>query len=52
LLAHATQNKDSNSFNTGIVYGDYYFLQAIERYEQITKINRPKLYLHELSLSN
>jgi unsaturated chondroitin disaccharide hydrolase len=32
LLAHATSNKPGGSFNTGTSYGDYYFLDALQRY--------------------
>ncbi|HVA10978.1 MAG TPA: glycoside hydrolase family 88 protein [Candidatus Dormibacteraeota bacterium] len=36
ILAHATQNMGAQSYDTGLVYGDYYLLQALERYEKIT----------------
>jgi unsaturated chondroitin disaccharide hydrolase len=34
LLAHATPNKQTNVFNVGASYGDYYFLDALLRYRQ------------------
>lgn len=32
LLAHGTSNKPGGSSNTGTSYGDYYFLDALQRY--------------------
>jgi unsaturated chondroitin disaccharide hydrolase len=32
ILLHGTQNRPSGNFDTGLVYGDYYFLQAMHRY--------------------
>jgi unsaturated chondroitin disaccharide hydrolase len=32
ILRHGTQNKPAGSFDTGLIYGDYYFLQALRRY--------------------
>ncbi|MEN9328319.1 MAG: hypothetical protein RI947_1127 [Candidatus Parcubacteria bacterium] len=31
LLLHGTQNKNKGNYDTGIVYGDYYFLQALRK---------------------
>ena len=32
ILLHGTQNRSSNRYDTGLIYGDYYFLQALLRY--------------------
>src|SRR3954451_4737581 len=36
ILRHGTQNQPAGSFDTGLIYGDYYFLEALLRFEQIT----------------
>lgn len=35
ILLHGTQSKPSGSFDTGLVYGDYYFLEALIRHQRI-----------------
>ena len=35
ILLHGAQNKPKGSFNTGLVYGDYYFLEALLRYRSL-----------------
>ena len=32
VLLHGTQNKPSGSYDTGIMFGDYYFIEALQRY--------------------
>jgi unsaturated chondroitin disaccharide hydrolase len=32
ILLHGTQNKPDGNFDTGMVVGDYYFLEALRRY--------------------
>lgn len=35
ILLHGTRNKPGGSFDTGLIYGDYYFLEALLRYRWI-----------------
>jgi unsaturated chondroitin disaccharide hydrolase len=39
VLLHGTQNKPSGSYDTGIMFGDYYFLEALQRYAAATGIS-------------
>jgi hypothetical protein len=34
VLLHGTQNRNSANFDTGLIYGDYYFVEALLRYQQ------------------
>lgn len=34
ILLHGTQNRNSGNFDTGLSYGDYYFLEALLRYQR------------------
>ncbi len=34
LLLHGTQNKPSGNYDTGLVFGDYYFIEALLRYKK------------------
>ena len=34
VLLHGTQNRNSANFDTGLIYGDYYFVQGLLRYQQ------------------
>lgn len=34
ILLHGTQNKPNNNYDTGLVFGDYYFIEALKRYDQ------------------
>jgi unsaturated chondroitin disaccharide hydrolase len=37
LLLHGTYNKNIGDFDTGTIWGDYYFLEALLKYQQLTK---------------
>lgn len=37
LLAHGTGHKPSGLYDTGLVYGDYYFLEALVRYRALKR---------------
>ncbi|MCD2186091.1 LGFP repeat-containing protein [Actinomycetospora soli] len=39
VLLHGTQNKPSGSYDTGIMFGDYYFIEALRRYAGATGID-------------
>jgi unsaturated chondroitin disaccharide hydrolase len=39
VLLHGTQNKPGNNFDTGLIFGDYYFLDTLKRYDQIAAGN-------------
>ncbi len=43
VLLHGTGNKPSGNYDTGVIYGDYYFLQALLRYENNTGTNVPTI---------
>jgi unsaturated chondroitin disaccharide hydrolase len=32
ILLHGTQNKPAGNYDTGLIFGDYYFIQALQRY--------------------
>jgi unsaturated chondroitin disaccharide hydrolase len=32
ILRHGTQNKPAGNYDTGLIFGDYYFLEALLRY--------------------
>ena len=32
ILLHGTQNKPAGNYDTGLIFGDYYFLEALLRY--------------------
>jgi unsaturated chondroitin disaccharide hydrolase len=34
ILAHGTQHKPHNQFDTGIMFGDYYYVEGLGRYEK------------------
>ena len=38
VLLHGTQHKPNNNFDTGIMFGDYYFVEALQRYAAVTGI--------------
>ncbi|HWM60337.1 MAG TPA: glycoside hydrolase family 88 protein [Pseudonocardia sp.] len=35
ILLHGTQNKPGGNFDTGLVVGDYYLIEALTRYERV-----------------
>ena len=35
ILLHGTQNNHKGKYDTGLIYGDYYFLEALLRYRRI-----------------
>lgn len=35
IILHGTQNKPGGNFDTGLVVGDYYLIEALTRYEQM-----------------
>jgi unsaturated chondroitin disaccharide hydrolase len=35
ILLHGTQNRPKGDFDSGLIYGDYYFLEALLRYARI-----------------
>ncbi len=37
ILLHGTQNKPKGNYDTGLIFGDYYLLEALLRYEQYGK---------------
>ena len=39
VLLHGTQNKPSGSYDTGIMFGDYYFIEALQRYAAATGVD-------------
>lgn len=39
VLLHGTQNKPSGSADTGIMFGDYYFIEALQRYAAATGVS-------------
>jgi len=41
ILLHGTQNKPANSYDTGLIFGDYYFIEALQRYERATAGAKP-----------
>lgn len=43
LLLHGTGNKPSGNFDTGVIYGDYYFLLGLIRYQMATGVILPTL---------
>lgn len=34
ILLHGTQNRNNGNFDTGLIYGDYYFVEALRRYQR------------------
>ncbi|TMK64364.1 MAG: hypothetical protein E6G53_08780 [Actinobacteria bacterium] len=36
ILLHGTADRPSGHYNTGLIYGDYYFIEALLRYREIT----------------
>ncbi|HZG69352.1 MAG TPA: glycoside hydrolase family 88 protein, partial [Herpetosiphonaceae bacterium] len=36
ILLHGTQNKPDGKYDRGLIYGDYYFLEALLRYQAVT----------------
>jgi unsaturated chondroitin disaccharide hydrolase len=36
ILLHGTADRPLGNFNTGLIYGDYYFIEALLRYREIT----------------
>ena len=38
ILLHGTQNKPAGNYDTGIEFGDYYFVQALQRYRAATGV--------------
>jgi unsaturated chondroitin disaccharide hydrolase len=36
ILLHGTRHKPAGSYDHGLIFGDYYFLEALERYEELT----------------
>ncbi|WP_211190454.1 glycoside hydrolase family 88 protein [Actinomycetospora sp. TBRC 11914] len=39
VLLHGTQNKPAGSYDTGIMFGDYYFIEALQRYAAATGVS-------------
>lgn len=35
ILIHGTQNKPSGKYDTGLIYGDYYYLESLLKYQKI-----------------
>ena len=33
VLLHGTQNKPANNYDTGLIFGDYYFIEALQRWQ-------------------
>ena len=48
ILLHGTSNKPAGQQDSGLVYGDYYFIEALERYQRPTL--RLKLAHHVLRI--
>ena len=41
VLLHGTQHKPAGKFDTGLIWGDYYFLEAMLRYRSIVPAGTP-----------
>lgn len=39
VLLHGTQNKPAGSYDTGLIFGDYYFIEALQRYAAATGVS-------------
>lgn len=41
ILLHGTSNKPAGDYDTGLIYGDYYFLEALLRYRALSQSATP-----------
>jgi hypothetical protein len=45
IILHGTYNEPAGSFDTGLIFGDYYFIEALRRYER-----PPRTLAHPLKI--
>lgn len=41
ILLHGTSNKPAGEYDTGLIYGDYFFLEALQRYRELRTASGP-----------
>jgi hypothetical protein len=51
LLLHGTYNKSGGSFDTGLAWGDYYFLEALHRLRPVTALRATATAANRVDLS-